>query len=87
MLSFQGQHFHDCYWIYSSHFYIDGNDFCRNSDSNKYLCKVLQGGTDLFVISYNYNMIPGYATILMQPNEIPLYMFIVPILNTISPLR
>lgn len=32
-------------------------------------------------------MIPGYATILMQPNEIPLYMFIVPILNTISAFK
>ncbi len=32
-------------------------------------------------------MIPGYATILMQPNEIPLYMFIVPVLNTISAFK
>jgi len=32
-------------------------------------------------------MIPGYATILMQPNEIPLYMYVVPILNTISAFK
>jgi len=32
-------------------------------------------------------MIPGYATILMQPNEMPLYMFAVPILNTISAFK
>ena len=32
-------------------------------------------------------MIPGYATILMQPNEIPLYMFVVPVLNTISAFK
>ncbi|OPZ91638.1 MAG: ABC-2 family transporter protein [Firmicutes bacterium ADurb.Bin419] len=32
-------------------------------------------------------MIPGYATILMQPNEIPVYMFMVPILNTISAFK
>jgi len=32
-------------------------------------------------------MIPGYATILMPPNEMPLYMFIVPILNTISAFK
>lgn len=29
-------------------------------------------------------MIPGYATIFMQPNEINPYMFLVPVLNTIS---
>lgn len=32
-------------------------------------------------------MIPGYATILMQPNEIPLYMYVVPVLNTISAFK
>jgi sodium transport system permease protein len=32
-------------------------------------------------------MIPGYATILMQSNEIPLYMFFVPVLNTISAFK
>lgn len=32
-------------------------------------------------------MIPGYATILMPPNEMPLYMFVVPILNTISAFK
>lgn len=29
-------------------------------------------------------MIPGYATIFMQPNEINPYMFLIPVLNTIS---
>lgn len=32
-------------------------------------------------------MIPGYATILMPPNEMPLYMFVVPVLNTISAFK
>lgn len=32
-------------------------------------------------------MIPGYATILMQPNEIPVYMFVIPVLNTISAFK
>ena len=32
-------------------------------------------------------MIPSYATIFMQPNEIPLYMYVVPVLNTISAFK
>jgi len=31
--------------------------------------------------------IPGYSTILMQPNEIPLFMYVVPVLNTISAFK
>lgn len=32
-------------------------------------------------------MIPGYATMFMQPGDIPTYMFLVPILNTISAFK
>ena len=32
-------------------------------------------------------MIPGYATMFMQPKEIPVYMFFVPVLNALSALK
>lgn len=32
-------------------------------------------------------MVPSYATMFMQPSEVPLYMFLVPILNTISSFK
>ncbi|MFZ5987392.1 MAG: ABC transporter permease [Bacillota bacterium] len=32
-------------------------------------------------------MIPGYSTMLMQPNEIPSYMFVVPVVNAISAFK
>jgi len=32
-------------------------------------------------------MIPGYATMFMQPKEIPLYMFFVPVLNVLSAFK
>ncbi|RXE58283.1 ABC transporter permease [Acetivibrio mesophilus] len=32
-------------------------------------------------------MIPAFATMLMQPNDIPVYMFLVPVMNTLSAFK
>ena len=32
-------------------------------------------------------MVPGYATMMMQPDDLPLFMFFVPLLNAIASLK
>jgi len=63
------------------------NDFFRPRDSLSTYAKSFKEAQTYMSFLLIIVMIPAFSTMLMQPNDIPAYMFLVPVMNTLAAFK